>query len=44
MNRRLQKVFKNFRVQGSDLSEQNVFRNSRVGGSDFSVTVVSLWV
>ena len=36
MNRKLQKVFKNFKVRGSDLSEQKVFNNSRVGGNDLS--------
>ena len=41
VNRRLQKVFKNIRVQGSDSSEQKVFKNSRVGGSGLSVTAVS---
>ena len=36
VNRRLQKVFKNFKVRGSDLREQKGFRNSAVGGSDLS--------
>ena len=36
MNRRLQKVFKNFKTRGSDLSEQKVFKNFEVRGSDFS--------
>ena len=36
MNRRLQKVFKNFKVRGSDLSEQKVSKNFKVRGSDFN--------
>ena len=36
MNRRLQKFCENFKVWGSDLSEQNVVKNSRVGRSDLS--------
>ena len=46
MHRRLQNVFKNFKVEGTDLREQNVtegwlqkaFKNFKVGGSDLSAT------
>ena len=34
VNRRLQKVFENFKVQESDVRERKVFKNSRVGGND----------
>ena len=37
MHRRLEKVLKNFKVGGSDLSAQKVregFKNFKVGGSD----------
>ena len=36
MNRRLQEVFRNFKVWESDLSEQKVFKNFKVRGSDLS--------
>ena len=41
VNRRLQKVFKNFKVRSSDVSEQKVFKNFKVQGSDLSEQKVS---